>query len=233
MLCPFALSAGYRRAGEEARQAGKDKRHNKISQGDRQREQFQTRRARHPYRGNQPNCRGSGEPLDPILPHKDDTRADEADAGDNLRGDAGRVQYNTAFGKNIHKAVFRNQLKKGGGGSDDGIGTEARAFVADFSFQADGCGKHERCAKLDELFEALPGYIWDQHAHTLTDKSQLNRLPRGTPGTRSGGQRKKCRTRVSLRRCQTRGPGWARLPFLIVALHFISILESGLHRNTR
>jgi len=91
MLRTLDLFGGHRRAGKETQQAGKDERHDEISDCDGKREQQQTRRAGHADGGHEPDGGGGCEALDPILTDKDEARAYKADAGDDLCGDTGWI----------------------------------------------------------------------------------------------------------------------------------------------
>jgi len=61
---------------------------NRVLIEDAEGEQWQTRTARHADRRCQPDNGGSGEAADHVALHEDESAPDEADAGDDLRGDA-------------------------------------------------------------------------------------------------------------------------------------------------
>ena len=106
MLRTLDLFGGHERSGQEAQQARKNERHNKVCDCDGEREQQEARRAGHADGGHEPDRGGGCEALDPVLPHEDETRADKADAGDDLCGDTGRVENDEILRKNIHETVL-------------------------------------------------------------------------------------------------------------------------------
>jgi len=163
-LIVFAL----RRARKEAQQQWKEQRHNEIGECDSECEQYETRRTRHADCCNKPDRGSSCQTLNPILPVQDKTCADKADTGDDLRCDAGWIQNNTAFRKNIREAILRDQHKKSGGSADYRLSTQPRALMANFALQPNGGGEQERGAKLKKLLDALPICAWDRHTVDLS-----------------------------------------------------------------
>jgi DNA primase len=56
--------------------------------------------------GHEPDGGGGGQALDSVLPDEDKTRTNKADAGNDLRGDTGRVENDEAGRENIYEAVL-------------------------------------------------------------------------------------------------------------------------------
>jgi len=83
-----------------------DKGNNKISAGDCKCEQQQTGCTGHTDCRNKPDGRGGRKALNAFLPHKDEPRSNKTDSGDNLCRNTGWVEHNTAFCKNVRKAVL-------------------------------------------------------------------------------------------------------------------------------
>ena len=118
-------------------------------------EQQQAGATGHAYTGYEPDGGRGGEPLDAIVVHKDDAGADEADAGDDLRGNTGWIEHDATGGEDIHEAVLRDEQEEGGGGADDRIGSEAGALMAKLPLKADQCRENEGRGELEELRDGL------------------------------------------------------------------------------
>ena len=69
---------------------------------------------------------------------EDDARAQEADARDDLRGDARRVVTGDAVDEDVGEAVLGDEHHEAGGEADDGLRSNACALASDLSLEADG-----------------------------------------------------------------------------------------------
>ena len=69
---------------------------------------------------------------------EDDARAQEADARDDLRGDARRVVTGDAVDEDVGEAVLGDEHHEAGGEADDGLRSNACALASDLSLKADG-----------------------------------------------------------------------------------------------
>jgi hypothetical protein len=83
-------------------------------------------------------------PLTLISSHKTAAAADEADAGNDLRRNAGGIKDNKILGEHVRKTVLRDQQEKGSRCAGNRVSTQARALVAYLPLHTDGSGKQER-----------------------------------------------------------------------------------------
>ena len=94
------LDFGSRRSSE---QKPEDHHEMSASYGDCQ--QWQAGSAGHADSRSHPYCGCGSEAANKVLANEDDPAADEADARNNLSGDARRIENNTAIGQDVSEAI--------------------------------------------------------------------------------------------------------------------------------
>ena len=102
-----------------------------------------------------PDGGGGGEASDGSAAGQDDARAEEANAGHDLRGHARGVEADEVCGEDIHEPVFADDHEESGGHADDGVCAQACAFTSGLAFEADHGGEHERQEDSEDLFPVL------------------------------------------------------------------------------
>ena len=176
------LSGGIGGSRKVAQDQRKYKCHDKVGACDKECEQQQPRPAGHAYSCNEPDSGRGRKPLHLVFPQKDETGANEADAGDNLRRHTRGVKNNTAVSKNICKSILRDQQKKRRRDAHNRVGTESRTLVTEFTFQPNRSREQKGSAEFHELLDTLPGNLGYQHASILAPPPELvaaggNRIP--------------------------------------------------------
>jgi hypothetical protein len=107
-----------------------------------------------PRGGGYPPARRGGQPADRVAPDKDDARAGEPDAADDLRRDPGRVEDDPLSLQHIAEPVLADQHEQRGPDPDQGVGAQARALLPHLPFHADGGRQPQRQARLAHLQSA-------------------------------------------------------------------------------
>lgn len=138
-------------------------------------EQQQTGTSGHPDGRALPDRGGGGQAVHGAAPGDDQSRAQKADARDDLCRHPGWVHLDGARNQHVVKAVLADQQDQCRRGADDGLGTQSRALALDLAFQADQRGQSERHQQLDDLSAALTRAVEEAgirqhtvHADTLT-----------------------------------------------------------------
>jgi hypothetical protein len=167
VLGSLILFGGDRGAGQEAQQDGEDQRNDEISDGGCEGKPGKACSACHSNRGDEPYGGRGGEAVDLFVVDEDETGADEADPGDDLCGDARRIEDNAVVCEDVGKAVLGDEQEERRSCADDGVSAESGAFVADFAFETDDCGKQKGNAKLKELAETLSRWFGDDHGNIV------------------------------------------------------------------
>src|SRR5271170_3526753 len=125
---------------------------------------WEARPAGHAHRRGKPDCRRRRQTANEVLAHEDDAAPYEADAGDDLRRDARRIEDNPARIEDVGEAVFRYEHDQRRREPDKRIGAQAGALLTDFALQADRSGQYEGECKLGELEPALPDRLSQKHS---------------------------------------------------------------------
>jgi len=120
---------------DERRQQGDD---DEVEGGAGDGEPPQSGPARHADRRGFPDGGGGREASDRAVSGQDDAGSEEADAGDDLGGDARGVVAGDAVHQDVGEAVLGDQHHEARRHADDGLGADARALASDLSFEADG-----------------------------------------------------------------------------------------------
>ena len=79
---------------------------NEMGQRDASRQRGEAGAAGHADRGYQPDCRRGGESARDILTNEDQSAADKADSGNDLRGHTRRIEHDAASQRHIAESVF-------------------------------------------------------------------------------------------------------------------------------
>ena len=120
---------------DERRQQGDD---DEVEGGAGDGEPPQSGPARHADRRGFPDGGGGREASDRAVSGQDDAGSEEADAGDDLGGDARGIVAGDAVHQDVGETVLGDQHHEARGHADDGLGADARALASDLSFEADG-----------------------------------------------------------------------------------------------
>src|SRR5581483_7312285 len=114
-------------------------------------EQQQAGTGRGPDGGGDPDGRGGGEATHRVAPDENEPRAEEADAGDDLRGHPGRVKHDQFVLYDVVEPVLADQHEQGRADADQGVGPQAGVLLPDLTLQADGGRKHQRYGEVTYL----------------------------------------------------------------------------------
>jgi hypothetical protein len=147
------------RPGQAANKFGKIKHDDEMSEGGGQREQRQSRTARHPQRSGQPDRGCRRQTSHDVAAQEDHAATDEADPGYHLRGDTRGVEHNPTVREYVHEAVFRDQHDQCGGYPDKGVCSKPRAFLANLPLHTYQGGQDKGERQLRELQPSLTGEI--------------------------------------------------------------------------
>ena len=107
--------------------------------------------------GGAPHARRRSQAADGVAVFEDDACAEEGNAADHLRGDAGRVRAPQSVGADgrIHKGIFGQYHEQGGGAGDDAVGADARLLLPLAALQAHQGAQARRQQQTDQKLQII------------------------------------------------------------------------------